>query len=78
MLYGIGESEDIYLFEVQEEFEVILFYSVIKLISFYGHGGSIQGIPGIPSDLKELYKTVWEISQREIIVMAADRAAYDD
>jgi ribonucleoside-diphosphate reductase subunit M1 len=43
-----------------------------------GHGGSIQGIPGIPDDLKELYKTVWEISQREIIDMAADRAAYID
>ncbi|MCS6970692.1 MAG: ribonucleoside-diphosphate reductase subunit alpha [Planctomycetota bacterium] len=38
--------------------------------------GSIQDIPGIPDDLKELYRTVWEISQRHIIDMAADRGAF--
>ena len=38
--------------------------------------GSIQNIPNIPQELKELYKTVWEISQRAIIDMAADRGAY--
>jgi ribonucleotide reductase alpha subunit len=42
------------------------------------HGGSIQEIPNIPDDLKRLYKTVWEISQRTIIDMAADRAAFID
>lgn len=42
------------------------------------HGGSIQEIPNIPDDLKKLYKTVWEISQRTIIDMAADRAAFID
>lgn len=42
------------------------------------HGGSIQRIPGIPDDLKKLYKTVWEISQRTIIDMAADRGAFID
>ncbi|GAA5802481.1 ribonucleotide-diphosphate reductase subunit rnr1 [Helicostylum pulchrum] len=42
------------------------------------HGGSIQEIPNIPEDLKKLYKTVWEISQRTIIDMAADRAAFID
>lgn len=41
-------------------------------------GGSIQRIPNIPNDLKELYKTVWEISQRTIVQMAADRGAYID
>jgi ribonucleoside-diphosphate reductase subunit M1 len=41
-------------------------------------GGSIKGIPGIPDDIKRLYKTVWEISQRTIIDMAADRGAYID
>jgi ribonucleoside-diphosphate reductase alpha subunit len=38
--------------------------------------GSVQGIPGIPQELKERYKTVWEISQKAIIDMAADRGAF--
>jgi ribonucleoside-diphosphate reductase alpha subunit len=38
--------------------------------------GSVQGIPEIPQDIKELYKTVWEISQKAIIDMSADRGAY--
>lgn len=38
--------------------------------------GSIQQIPNIPQRIKDLYKTVWEISQKTIIDMAADRAPY--
>jgi ribonucleoside-diphosphate reductase alpha chain len=38
--------------------------------------GSVQNIPEIPQDIKELYKTVWEIKQRTIIDMAADRGAF--
>jgi len=38
--------------------------------------GSIQQIAEIPQELKTLYKTVWEISQRTVIDMAADRGAY--
>jgi ribonucleoside-diphosphate reductase alpha subunit len=38
--------------------------------------GSVQNIDEIPVDIKELYKTVWEIKQRNIIDMAADRGAY--
>ncbi len=38
--------------------------------------GSIQNIQGIPQDLKNLYKTVWEISQKVIIDMAAERGAF--
>ncbi len=38
--------------------------------------GSIQNIDEIPADIKELYKTVWEIKQRSLIDMAADRGAY--
>ncbi|CAK1362956.1 Ribonucleoside-diphosphate reductase large chain [Cercospora beticola] len=41
-------------------------------------GGSVQRIPNIPDDLKALYKTVWEISQRNIVQMAADRGAFID
>ncbi|KAF6778120.1 hypothetical protein AHF37_02598 [Paragonimus kellicotti] len=40
--------------------------------------GSIQDIQGIPEDLKPLYKTVWEISQKKIIDMAADRGPFID
>lgn len=38
--------------------------------------GSVQGIAEIPDNVKALYKTVWEISQKVIINMAADRGAY--
>jgi ribonucleoside-diphosphate reductase alpha chain len=38
--------------------------------------GSIQDIAEIPAEMKELYKTVWEIKMRTIIDMAADRGAY--
>ena len=40
--------------------------------------GSIQKIPGIPDEIKALYKTIWEISQKVIIDMAADRGAFID
>ncbi len=38
--------------------------------------GSIQHIPDIPQHIKDLYKTVWEIKQKNIIDMSADRGAY--
>ena len=38
--------------------------------------GSIQGIPEIPQHIKNLYKTVWEISQKAVLDMSADRGAY--
>jgi ribonucleoside-diphosphate reductase alpha chain/ribonucleoside-diphosphate reductase subunit M1 len=38
--------------------------------------GSVQNIPQIPKELKELYKTVWEIKQKVIIDQAADRGAF--
>jgi len=38
--------------------------------------GSIQAIPEIPQNIKDIYKTVWEISQKAIIDMSADRGAY--
>lgn len=40
--------------------------------------GSVQNIDEIPDNLKELYKTAWEISQKVIIEMSADRGAYID
>ncbi len=38
--------------------------------------GSVQNIPEIPQNIKDIYKTVWEISQKSIIDMSADRGAY--
>ena len=38
--------------------------------------GSIQNISEIPQDIKDLYKTAWEISQKTILELAADRGAY--
>lgn len=38
--------------------------------------GSVLNVPGIPQHIKDLYKTVWEISQKVIIDMSADRGAY--
>jgi ribonucleoside-diphosphate reductase alpha chain len=40
------------------------------------HNGSVQQIEEIPDAIKEIYKTVWEIRQRNLIDMAADRGAY--
>lgn len=40
--------------------------------------GSVQHIAEIPQDLKEIYRTVWEIKQRSLIDMAADRGAFID
>lgn len=40
--------------------------------------GSVQDIDEIPDNLKELYKTAWEISQKVLIEMSADRGAYID
>jgi len=41
------------------------------------HNGSVQHL-NLPTDLKDLYKTVWEIKQRIVLDMAADRGAYID
>jgi ribonucleoside-diphosphate reductase alpha subunit len=41
-------------------------------------GGSIQNIVDIPEDIKKLYKTVWEISQKCVIDMAGDRGRFID
>jgi len=46
----------------------------MKLVA---HNGSVQQLP-LPADIKELYKTVWEIKQRVVLDMAADRGKYVD
>lgn len=38
--------------------------------------GSVQGVAAIPREVKDLYRTVWEIKQKAIIDQAADRGAF--
>jgi ribonucleoside-diphosphate reductase alpha subunit len=45
---------------------------------FIDAGGSIQNIPGIPDELKLLYRTVWEIKQSVVVEMSADRGPFVD
>jgi ribonucleoside-diphosphate reductase subunit M1 len=40
------------------------------------HNRSVQNIPSIPDDVKAIYKTVWEISQKKVLDLAADCGAY--
>jgi len=40
------------------------------------HNGSVQQLPNMPEDLKALYKTVWEVKQKSVIEMAADRSPF--
>merc|ERR1712198_368474 len=40
--------------------------------------GSVQTLEGVPDEIKQLYKTVWEVSQKTILQMAADRGAFID
>jgi ribonucleoside-diphosphate reductase alpha subunit len=42
------------------------------------HSGSIQQIPEIPNEIKNKFKTVWEISQKVLIDMARDRGCFID
>lgn len=49
---------------------------MVDLIKYYN--GSIAKIPGIPDNIKQIFRTVWEIPKKSIIEMAADRGAFID
>ena len=49
----------------------------VRLQMFAGNG-SVQHIDEIPQEIKDRYKTVWEISQKKLIDMAADRGVFID
>lgn len=42
------------------------------------NNGSIQSIEGIPQDIKDLYKTAWELKQKTLIDLSADRGPFID
>jgi ribonucleoside-diphosphate reductase alpha subunit len=62
--YLINDLNDLGLWNSTLKDEIIL------------NNGSVQNIDEIPDDIKQLYKTVWEIKQKVIIDMAADRGPY--
>merc|ERR1712186_160039 len=53
------------------------FWTEETRMQLIAHNGSVQQLD-LPTDIKELYKTVWEIKQRTVLDMAADRGAYID
>jgi ribonucleoside-diphosphate reductase alpha chain len=51
-------------------------YSPSMRAKIIEHEGSIQEIAEIPAEIRALYKTVWEISQKNLIDMAGERSAF--
>ena len=72
-----GEFQVVNQYLMQDLIQLGLWNDTMKQF-IIAHNGSIQRIPSIPKELKELYATVWEISQRAVIDMAADRGAFID
>ena len=60
---------------IKELIELELWSTELKDKIIY-YDGSIQNISEIPSNIKKIYKTVWELSQKTIIDQAADRGIY--
>ena len=61
-----------------KDLEKLSLWSPAMKTEIIRHGGSIQNIPEIPDTLKAVYRTVWEIPQKSLIDMAADRGPYID
>lgn len=72
-----GEFTVINRFLVQDLIKLDLWNDEIKN-KIIKSNGSIQEIAEIPKSLKELYKTVWEVKQKRILEMAAERGAFID
>ena len=62
---------------IQDLVNLGLWSDKVRLQMFAGNG-SVQHIDEIPQEVKDRYKTVWEISQKKLIDMAADRGAFID
>ena len=72
-----GEFPIVNKFLVQDLFKLNMWNKDMR-DEIIRQNGSIQIIPGIPQDIKTLYKTVWEISQKSVIDQAADRGVFID
>ena len=72
-----GEFVMINKYLVKDLIKLGLWNSDIKNKIIVGNG-SVQQINEIPREIKELYKTVWELKQKDLIDMSADRGAFID
>lgn len=72
-----GEFTVVNKYLVQDLLELNLWDDRIKN-KIIANNGSVQNIEEIPADIRELYKTVWEIKQKTIIDLASDRGAFID
>jgi len=70
-----GEFVSVNRYLVQDLLERGLWSDAMKK-QLIAHNGSVQYIAEVPADLRELYKTTWEIKQKSVLEMAADRAPY--
>lgn len=85
-----AQTSNLYLRRViSGEFIIVNKYLVKELVKLgiwndniktkiMNQNGSIQNIPEIPVSLKEIFKTVWEIKQKDVIDLASDRGAFID
>ncbi len=72
-----GEFAVVNRYLVQDLIDLNLWNDAIRN-EIIAKNGSIQTIPEIPHELKDLYKTVWEIKQKQIINLSAGRAPFID
>ena len=72
-----GEFIMVNKFLVKELVKAGIWNENLKL-KIINENGSIQNIPEIPTHVKEVFKTVWEIKQKDVIDMAGDRGAFID
>merc|ERR1719169_19718 len=70
-----GEFVSVNRYLVQDLLDRGLWSDAMKK-QLIAHNGSVQYIAEIPAELRELYKTTWEIKQKSILEMAADRAPF--
>jgi len=70
-----GEFIVINKYLVKDLINIGLWNKDMKDIIIYNNG-SIQNIDSIPDDIKQIYKTTWEIKQKNIIDMSVDRGIY--
>ena len=72
-----GEFAVVNKFLVRDLIKLNLWNEQLK-DTIIAHNGSVQYIEGLPAEIKEIYRTVWEIKQKSILEMSADRGAYID
>ena len=56
----------------------MVYVFVISSNQITSYVGSLQLCPGVPGDLKDVYRTVWDLDPVDLIDMAADRAPFVD